>query len=149
MSGEKIISGEAKGQSMWPWIKEGDILIIEKISYDEIKPGDVVVYKERNEEIWIAHRVLKITKDFLITRGDACLNLRGNELVPHNKLIGRVIFVKNNKGVKSLNHTRFVYFLNRYFPLLWWIIFGILKYKLPFQILKRGINKIKKTWLIQ
>ncbi|HDI46124.1 MAG TPA: signal peptidase I [Candidatus Omnitrophica bacterium] len=149
MSEGKIISGEAKGQSMWPWIKEGDILIIEKIPYEEIKPGDVVVYKEINSDIWIAHRVLRIRKNFLITRGDACLNLKANELVPRDKLIGRVIFVKNHNRIKTLRNTKFVYYLNRYFPLGWWIIFGILKYKLPFQILKRGIRKIRKTWLYQ
>jgi signal peptidase I len=149
MPEEKIISGEAKGRSMWPWIREGDILIIEKTPYQKIKPGDVVVYKEKNGEIWIAHRVLKISDNFLITRGDACLNLRVNEVVPSDKVIGKVIFVKSDKGIKTLRGTKFVYYLNRYFPLGWWLIYGILKYKAPLRILKRGIRKIRKTWLVQ
>lgn len=124
-------------------------MIIEKTPYEKIKPGDVVVYKEKNEEIWIAHRVLKISDNFLITRGDACLNLRANEIVPRDKLIGRVIFIKTDKGVKTLRSTKFVYYLNRYFPLGWWLIYGILKYKAPLKILTRGIRKIRKTWLVQ
>lgn len=67
----------ASGYSMFPFLRNGDLLTVEPVSMDKIKRGDVVVFE--SEEKWIAHRVIKIRSnaeglEFLL-RGDTCVTL--------------------------------------------------------------------------
>jgi len=57
------------GTSMHPFIKHGDTVIIQPAV--SLKIGDVVL--ARNQQRLILHRIIRITGDGVITRGDACL----------------------------------------------------------------------------
>lgn len=60
------------GTSMWPDIRSGDELRLKQVGFDEIAPGDIVLFQ--NEEALVAHRVLKTYAEsgraMLLVKGD-------------------------------------------------------------------------------
>lgn len=59
----------AGGTSMYPFIRHGDTVIVQPAI--SLETGNVVLAK--NQQRLILHRIIKITADGVITRGDACL----------------------------------------------------------------------------
>src|SRR3989338_11319760 len=56
--------------SMWPALKEGDIIFIKGGSVKtEVRVGDIVVY--RNGRGFTIHRVIEMSENTLTTKGDA------------------------------------------------------------------------------
>jgi len=90
----------AKGRSMYPAIRDGDIVNVEPVKGQEIRLGDVVFYRN-NEERMVVHRIIKkrVRSDgcVFITRGDA--NRYGEEVVL-NQIFGRVRILER-KGRKT------------------------------------------------
>lgn len=90
----------AKGRSMYPTIRDGDIVNIESVKKREIRLGDVVFYRN-NEERMVMHRVIKkrmySNRVVFITRGDAN---RDEEEVFLNQILGRVRILER-KGRKT------------------------------------------------
>lgn len=66
----KTVQVPVYGMSMFPILMPRDSVQIRRITFDEMKPGQVLVFEREGQ--WIAHRLIK--KDFqtglLITRGD-------------------------------------------------------------------------------
>ncbi|WP_010662754.1 S24 family peptidase [Marinilabilia salmonicolor] len=58
------------GMSMFPILMPRDTVQIKRITFEEMKPGQVLVFEQNGQ--WVAHRLVKkITKNqTLITRGD-------------------------------------------------------------------------------
>lgn len=58
------------GMSMFPILMPRDTVQIKRLSFEEIKPGQLLVF-ERNGQ-WVAHRLIKkdTQSSILITRGD-------------------------------------------------------------------------------
>ncbi len=46
-------------------------LVSTRVSYDDLKIGDVVVYERERDNTRIVHRVIAITPDGIVTKGDA------------------------------------------------------------------------------
>ncbi len=46
-------------------------LVSTRVSYDDLKIGDVVVYERERDNQRIVHRVMEITPDGIVTKGDA------------------------------------------------------------------------------
>ena len=85
----------------------GDYLAVESISIRDIHLGDVVVYggaNYQNESDKLAHRVVAVVPDGLVTRGD---NNTYNDttLVTAENLVGRVTHVQRN-GKRRLVYGR-------------------------------------------
>jgi len=81
--------------SMWPTLKEGDLVLIKGVdSKEEIKEGDIVVYQ--NPKGFTIHRVVKLNENTLITKGDA--NNVNDSPVEYNQVIGKIV----NFGKKPL-----------------------------------------------
>jgi signal peptidase I len=61
------------GHSMLPSVWPGDVLLIERCSFGEVSPGDIVLYAR--EQRLFAHRVIGAAADLdgphLVTQGDA------------------------------------------------------------------------------
>ena len=75
--GINLVSG-AKGyavtsNSMADTLERGDIVFVRNISFDELKPGDVVTVKSTGGKYHFTHRVVEIDKEkrTITTRGDA------------------------------------------------------------------------------
>ena len=81
--------------SMWPTLKQGDLVLIKGISSkSEIHEGDIVVYQ--NPKGFTIHRVVKLNENTLITKGDA--NNVNDSPVEYKDVIGKIV----NLGSKPL-----------------------------------------------
>ena len=98
---------QASGHSMYPAIKDGEIIKVEPVEPSQIKKGDIVLYRMKKGVI--AHRVVHIEKrnggpPFFILRGDTLETCDG--IVEPRQVIGRVISVERNGHDYPLNSTR-------------------------------------------
>lgn len=60
--------------SMSPTIDEGSLVIVKKVSPEEIKVRDIITFRSSNSDVLITHRVKEIVNDNeinFITKGDA------------------------------------------------------------------------------
>jgi signal peptidase len=74
--------------SMWPDLKQGDIVFIKGISdKSEVALGEIVVYE--NEKGFTIHRVVKLNDETLVTKGDA--NNMEDQPIAYGQLIGEAV----------------------------------------------------------
>jgi len=78
------------GQSMWPLIKSGAVLGISP-ECKKIKKGDIIIF--RSCDRLIAHRVIRIYADIIITKGDALIFF--DPYVQLRDIIGRAVFIES------------------------------------------------------
>ena len=72
--------------SMWPVLKEGDLILIQGIkNKEDLKVGEVVVWS--NPKGFTIHRIVKLSEKTLTTRGDA--NFKDDAPVKYEDIIGR------------------------------------------------------------
>lgn len=118
------------GYSMFPLLRNGDEIIINRCHISELNIGDVVVFKTGDK--WIAHRLHKKVsennKTILITKGDSC-NFKDLPVTEEN-FVGKVISFFRKGKEKNIN-SDFYKKMNRSFvrlsglftffiiPLLW------------------------------
>lgn len=81
--------------SMWPALKEGDLVFIEGLPREELRLGDVVVYRNATGDGFTIHRIVELNKDTLVTKGDA--NFTKDGPVAYENVVGRTyrVFGKN------------------------------------------------------
>lgn len=113
-----------KGLSMMPLLRQGkDIVIITKPT-SELKKGDVPLYKRRNYDFLVLHRILKVRDHDYIIRGDNTYSL---EYVPKDYVVGVLKgFFRNGKYCdcsKSRKYKAYIFY-NRitYLPRKFWKI---------------------------
>ncbi len=83
------------GRSMYPSIREGELITVEPVRASDVKLADIVLY--RSERGPIAHRVVEIaSRDARVfrLRGDASLSC--DEPVAAHRILGRVVGVQRN-----------------------------------------------------
>lgn len=90
-----------KGNSMYPFLRDNDFVIVKKTTPGSLRKGNILVYLERNGQ-HIVHRLVKKGKgDILYLKGDG-YNLLP-ESINRDSIVGRAIgFVRNNR-YKPLN----------------------------------------------
>jgi signal peptidase I len=92
------------GSSMLSAFRPGDYLAIEPAPLTAIRPGDVVVYRgreEAGESKEIVHRVVAVTPGGLVTRGDNNPGVDA-EPVTQDSLLGRVTHRERKGRVRSV-----------------------------------------------
>ena len=118
-----IYVGPTAGTSMLPMLKNRRDTIVVKAKTERLKPLDVALYMRG--DLYILHRVLKVTKDGYIIRGDNCYV---DEIVPEETVIGVLteFFRKNEhyycNDKKYLDYARrrvAHYKARRFFVLTW------------------------------
>jgi signal peptidase I len=99
-----LLRFEAHGRSMYPFIKHGDIIIVEPQNGSSVSMGDIIFYR-RLEGSTTAHRLVKINdwKDSIVlqTKGDA-LKYADPPVTPA-QVMGRVIMIEGHVRKLSLN----------------------------------------------
>jgi len=95
---------QAAGHSMYPAIKDGEMIKVEPVEPSHIKKGDIVLYRMKKGVI--AHRVVHIERrnggsPFFVIRGDTLETCDG--IVEPRQVIGRVISVERNGRDYKLN----------------------------------------------
>lgn len=89
--------------SMQPGMKKGDVVLMKKISGENVKLGDVIQF--RNEKISIMHRVIEVKKKNgainFVTKGDAN-KAQDPEPVHPQQVVGRLVYVVPKIGWATL-----------------------------------------------
>ncbi len=95
---------KARGSSMYPFIRDGDILTIQPVEAAALKVGDVVFYSTARGRL-AAHRVVgrevQRGKVVLATRGDAASG--PDERVQAEQVLGRVVSVRRGQEIIRLD----------------------------------------------
>ena len=73
--------------SMWPVLKTGDLVLIKAVSKDDLKIGDIIVWRNPNGNGFTIHRIKELRDTALVTKGDA--NFSEDNPVPYSDVIGR------------------------------------------------------------
>jgi len=113
---------QGKGFSMYPFIKDGDVLTITPVQGSAPGFGDVVVFTHPDTGKLIIHRVIGKRTDSYLTKGDNAPE--GDGLISRAFILGRVTKVERNGKLISLGlgPDRFILaFMTRtgLLPLLW------------------------------
>ncbi len=99
---ENLLFIEAKGFSMWPFLKQTDKLIIKKVTIEDLMVGDAILYQTNNQIV--CHRLLKKVRDrgryLLYTRGDNSSS--SLELISEKMLLGKAIGILRNGKMINL-----------------------------------------------
>jgi hypothetical protein len=90
------ISLRVHGTSMQPWVRPKDIALIRKISMENVRCGDVVLFRRENH--LFVHRIVEkrgsLNSSQLFSKGDAHPTSDG--VVLEQELLGRVIRIYRN-----------------------------------------------------
>ena len=114
--------GPTSGVSMLPMLKDRRDTIVVLPKTDRLKPLDVALYKRG--ELYILHRVLSVTPNGYIIRGDNCY---ADENVPENAVIGvlteffrkdKHYYCTDKKYLKYVKKRLKTYKFRRFFVLL-------------------------------
>ena len=73
--------------SMWPELKEGDMIFIKSVPKEALEIGDVVVWQ--NPRGFTIHRLVKLNETTFVTKGDA--NFKEDDPVRYEDLVGRTV----------------------------------------------------------
>lgn len=96
------IQVKVTGNSMYPSLKDNDVLTIKQIPHEQIKIGDIVIYSETDGPT--AHRVYRKLyvegAPSFITKGDNSLIL--DCPIPHERIVGKAISVKSGSRITDL-----------------------------------------------
>jgi len=98
----------ASGTSMFPFIREGDVLLIDECITDNLHTADIAVYKIEGKSF--AHRVLWNAKDFLFLKADTHFSV---EKIHTSEITGKLKAITRNGRVIDLSAG-----LSKFFSLL-------------------------------
>lgn len=135
------ISGRTVGKSMLPLFRsDRDIAIIKKIDR-KLKVNDVLLYRKKETDEFILHRLIKIDENGYIIRGDNRYNREKN--VTDDDIIGvMTAFERNGKYYecdKSTSYKLYVFYIRASYPLRR----VIHKFRSFIKVVKLKIRKIK------
>ena len=83
---------KAKGFSMSPFVKDGDVITVISLRNSLPRLGDVVAFRHPLSQRLVVHRVVKPGRAACLIRGDAVPE--GDGLVPRSDILGRVTRVE-------------------------------------------------------
>jgi signal peptidase I len=94
-----------QGRSMAGTFQPGDCLTVVYIEFEQVRLGDVVVFRKHGQEEEIAHRVIGILDTGLATRGDNNRQVDPEPVTGQN-LIGRVVACERGGKVRPVVNGR-------------------------------------------
>lgn len=95
---DKIRQAKTFGNSMLPFLLEGDVVYWKKITFSRIQPQDIITFYRDNQ--LITHRVIYKASNYLIARGDNRLKSDGR--VYKRQILGRVSHIKRGNEIFDL-----------------------------------------------
>lgn len=84
----------AKGFSMSPFIKDGDVITVSPLTDGLTRPGDVVAFIRPEMKKLVIHRVVEKKDEYFHIKGDNTPDT--DELIPETNILGRVTRVERN-----------------------------------------------------
>jgi signal peptidase I len=85
------------GDSMHPWLRKGDIVLVQCVDPGSISKGDVIVV--RSAGAFVTHRIVASGLDGWYTKGDNALRL--DRPVQPEMIVGRVVTIERNGKNRS------------------------------------------------
>ncbi len=86
---------QARGGSMHPFIRDGDVIEVEPVEASQIGLGDVIFCRVPGDRL-VAHRVIRVSGEdgqvALMTRGDSAA--RFDQIVYAEQVLGRVVAIE-------------------------------------------------------
>lgn len=86
-------------------------LVSTRVSYDDLKVGDVIVYERERDNKHIIHRVIEITPDGIVTKGDANQSDDGISVTADNlyaRYIGHIPYLAHFYNLVHSKYGRFI-----------------------------------------
>lgn len=103
---EKTSFFETNGWSMWPFLKPGTKLLVNRVPIDKLRVGDIILYRQDKQTV--CHRLVKKVKAakecLLYVRGDNALSLP--ECITEKMLTGKAVGIIRNNRIISLTGMR-------------------------------------------
>lgn len=90
------------GQSMVPTLREPDFLVAERADFQQIQPGDVIIFMIPESSMVVVHRVIQKTQAGCVTRGDN-VSYADPWLIVENHYLGRVFQKQNNGKIRPVH----------------------------------------------
>ncbi len=103
----------APGTSMTPAIQDGEWIVVHPVRADEIKIGDIVLYRINSR--LVAHRIHRLPRsasEAFVLRGDTNGE---DEFVTEERILGRVVWAESESRSARVagNRARLMYFLRK------------------------------------
>lgn len=102
LAGDHQLKLKVGGFSMFPFLRAGDVITIQKCSVEDVSRGDIIVFRKANK--WVAHRLINAessgSETILITRGDSCKKY--DAPVTSESFVGKVISYSRNGKEKII-----------------------------------------------
>ena len=90
----------ARGNSMKPVIKDGDVITVKKINYFSARIGDIVAFVHPLSQRLIVHRIIAIRSDKFLILGDN-LACKFDGFIPKEKILGKITKIeRDNHSLK-------------------------------------------------
>jgi len=105
---ENLLFVQARGFSMWPFMDGKEKLVAKKVSLEELKAGDLLLY--RLDSRLLCHRLVKKKNGLLFLRPDASFSLA--EAISEADCLGKVIRIIKGKRIVNLE-AKVYNFINR------------------------------------
>jgi len=80
----------ARGESMHPFINNGDLVEVKPVPINSFRRGDIVFCRLTDSRL-VIHRVIQVMPGSLITQGDSLLKSDG--IIPAENVLGRVVTI--------------------------------------------------------
>lgn len=96
-SGRLVV--KARGSSMLPFLRDGDVAHVRAATGGEVRIGDVVCYEPRPGRL-VLHRVVKRSRERVVVKGDA---LDGVDELPAREILGKVVAVERHGRLTRLD----------------------------------------------
>jgi hypothetical protein len=99
---------KARGGSMTPFVRDGDVALVEPAAPADVGIGDVICYETTSGTLRL-HRLIARDPRGVVARGDA---LAGVEVVEGTRLLGKVVAVERHGTIRRFD-TRLARWRNR------------------------------------
>lgn len=108
------------GNSMLPFIKEGeDLLVIDAYKDQRLKVGDVILYK-RDTGKYVLHRIVSVRKNDYLLRGDNQYNTETGIVDRHILGVLREVIKPNQRiNVLDISYQKYIKKLFITYPFRW------------------------------
>lgn len=104
LAGELLRGGapvriKARGGSMLPFIRDGDVVLVNPAGNSEIRLGDVICYETSPGTLFL-HRVVRRRGERFVTKGDA---LAFTDVVFPGQVLGKAVAVVGRRRLRRLD----------------------------------------------
>ncbi len=101
---------QANGNSMFPFIRGGNTVIIAPYGNKSPRLGDIIAYVDSKTQKLIVHRIIRLSNDGFVAKGDNCF--RSDSYHPWTNILGQVSRINDcNNVLCDIHYTKAKYLI--------------------------------------